>query len=109
VDPHHQHFSTLSELLEECDLGLLGGLTISIGMKRQLEYIMTVDVLTNFAGMVTDSRKILSYGSRTEMFRRVLSDVLGAMVEKGQIPEDLAIRAAKIVCYDGPKKFFNFN
>jgi glucuronate isomerase len=79
-----------------------------IGMRRQLEYIVSVDLLMNFAGMVTDSRKILSYGSRTVMFRRVLSDVLGSMVEKGQIPETLAIRAAKHVCYDGPKKLFGF-
>jgi glucuronate isomerase len=79
-----------------------------IGMKRQLEYIGTVDVLMNFAGMVTDSRKLMSYGSRTEMFRRVLSDVLGNQVEKGQIPEELAIRTAKYLSYEGPKKFFGF-
>ena len=42
-----------------------------IGMRRQLEYIGSVDLLSNFAGMVSDSRKILSYGSRFEMFRRV--------------------------------------
>ena len=58
-----------------------------IGMKRQLEYIGSVDVFSVFAGMVSDSRKLLSYGSRFEMFRRVLSSVLGAMVEKGQMPE----------------------
>ncbi|MHA1821981.1 MAG: glucuronate isomerase, partial [Promethearchaeota archaeon] len=79
-----------------------------IGMKRQLEYIGSVDLLMNFAGMVTDSRKIMSYGSRTEMFRRVLSDVLGEMVKKGQIPKNLAIRTAKYICYEGPKKFFGF-
>ena len=79
-----------------------------IGMKRQLEYIGSVDVLMNFAGMVTDSRKLMSYGSRTEMFRRVLSSVLGAMVGRGQMPETLAIRTAKYVCYDGPKQFFGF-
>ncbi|MBN2155356.1 MAG: glucuronate isomerase [Candidatus Lokiarchaeota archaeon] len=79
-----------------------------IGMKRQLEYISSVDLLMNYAGMVTDSRKLLSYGSRTEMFRRVLADVLGSMVEKGQIPEELAIKTAKHVCYDGPKHFFGF-
>jgi glucuronate isomerase len=79
-----------------------------IGMKRQLEYICSVDLLMNFAGMVTDSRKLMSYGSRTEMFRRVLADVLGAMVEKGQIPLELAIRTGKYICYEGPKQFFGF-
>nr|MDO8086586.1 glucuronate isomerase [Candidatus Sigynarchaeum springense] len=79
-----------------------------VGMRRQLEYIGSVDLLANFAGMVTDSRKLISYGSRTEMFRRVLADVLGAMVEKGQVPEVLAIKIAKRVCYDRPKEFFGF-
>lgn len=79
-----------------------------IGIKRQLEYIGSVDLLMSFAGMVTDSRKLLSYGSRTEMFRRVLSDVLGEMVEKGQMPEELAIRAAKYICFDRIKELFGF-
>ncbi|MEX2682495.1 MAG: glucuronate isomerase [Candidatus Sigynarchaeota archaeon] len=79
-----------------------------VGMRRQLEYIGSVDLLANFAGMVTDSRKLMSYGSRTEMFRRVLADVLGAMVEKGQVPEVLAIKLARRVCYDGPKEIFGF-
>ncbi len=78
-----------------------------IGMKRQLEYIGSVDLLSNFAGMVSDSRKILSYGSRFEMFRRVLCDVLGTMVERGQIPYKLAEVLAERVCYSGPKQFFN--
>jgi len=78
-----------------------------IGMKRQLEYIGTVDLLANFAGMVSDSRKLLSYGSRFEMFRRVLCDVLGNMVERGQMPEDVAQLLAARICYDGPKEFFD--
>ncbi|HME55249.1 MAG TPA: glucuronate isomerase [Candidatus Lokiarchaeia archaeon] len=79
-----------------------------IGMRRQLEYIGTVDLLSNFGGMVTDSRKLVSYSSRTEMFRRVLADVLGGMVEHGQIPEMLALRLAKKACYGTPKLFFGF-
>ena len=78
-----------------------------IGMKRQLEYIGSVDILSNFAGMVSDSRKLLSYGSRFEMFRRVLADVLGRMVESGQMPENVAARLAAKISYSSPKKFFN--
>lgn len=78
-----------------------------IGMKRQLEYIGSVDVFANFAGMVSDSRKLLSYGSRFEMFRRILADVLGNMVERGQIPEQVALMLAERMCYSGPKEFFN--
>ena len=78
-----------------------------IGMKRQLEYIGSVDLLSAFAGMVSDSRKLLSYGSRFEMFRRILSSTLGGMVEAGQMPEPVAMKLAKTMCYDGPKEFFN--
>jgi len=78
-----------------------------IGMKRQLEYIGSVDLLSAFAGMVSDSRKILSYGSRFEMFRRVLSDVLGGMIETGQMPQETAEELAKRMCYTNPKEFFN--
>lgn len=77
-----------------------------IGMKRQLEYICSVDLFANFAGMVSDSRKLLSYGSRFEMFRRVLCDVLGNMIERGQIPEAIAATLAERMCYSGPKEFF---
>ncbi len=76
-------------------------------MKRQLEFIGTIDLLSTFAGMVSDSRKVLSYGSRFEMFRRVLSDVLGEMVERGQMPEFVAEEIAGRVAYKNPKEFFN--
>jgi len=78
-----------------------------IGMRRQLEYIGSVDVLASFAGMVSDSRKLLSYGSRFEMFRRVLSDVLGEMAEMGQAPLELLTKLAVEMSYNEPKKFFN--
>ncbi|AEH51057.1 glucuronate isomerase [Pseudothermotoga thermarum] len=76
------------------------------GMRSQLEYIATVDLLSNFVGMVTDSRKLMSYGSRTEMFRRVLCDVVANMVEKGQIPEPEAFELCKNLSYLRPKEFF---
>ncbi|MCI5779466.1 MAG: glucuronate isomerase [Lentisphaeria bacterium] len=78
-----------------------------IGMRRQLEYIGSADTFSNFAGMVSDSRKLLSYGSRFEMFRRVLSDVLGDLVERGQMPEEIALDLAGRMAYRGTKKFWN--
>ncbi len=77
-----------------------------IGMRRQLEYICAVDLLANFAGMVSDSRKLLSYGSRFEMFRRILADVLGEMVDMGQMPYGIAEKMAERMAYSGPKEFF---
>ena len=77
-----------------------------VGMRRQLETIGAVDAFSCFAGMVSDSRKLLSYGSRFEMFRRVLADVLGALADRGQAPLDLLTATAREMAYDGPKKFF---
>ena len=65
-----------------------------------------MDLLSNFAGMVSDSRKLLSYGSRFEMFRRILSGVLGKMVEDGQMPQEIAETLAVKMAYSEPKKFF---
>jgi len=76
------------------------------GMEGQLRYIATVDLLRNHLGMVTDSRKLLSYESRTEMFRRVLSNVLGHMVVKGQIPDKIAYDLAESICYYRPLEYF---
>lgn len=76
------------------------------GMQLQLQYIASVDLLSNLVGMVTDSRKLMSYGSRTEMFRRVLSSVVGEMVEKGQIPLREAIELCVEMSYTRPKEFF---
>jgi len=111
LDPtHYPTLATLTRAFgETVSLGAAWWFNDSpIGMKRQLEYIGTVDLLMTFAGMVTDSRKLMSYGSRTEMFRRVLSDVLGNLVEKGQIPLDLAIQSAKHICYERKRNLFNF-
>ncbi len=74
------------------------------GMETHLKYIATVDLLYNIPGMVTDSRKLLSFGSRTEVFRRVLSNVLGEMVEKGEIPYKEAQNVAKHISYEGPRE-----
>ncbi len=77
-----------------------------VGMKRQLEYIGSVDLWYDFAGMVSDSRKLLSYGSRFEMFRRVLADVLGEAVMLGRLPEDVALDLARAMAYSEPKQFW---
>lgn len=111
LDPNHlPTIATLARAFgENVSLGAPWWFNDSpIGMKRQLEYIASVDLLMNFAGMVSDSRKLISYGSRTEMFRRVLSDVLGKMVEKGQMPLELATRCAKYVSYERKKELFEF-
>lgn len=110
LDPGHQPLlATLSRAFgEKVKLGSAWWLCDHpVGMRRQLEYIGAVDVLANFAGMVSDSRKLLSYGSRFEMFRRVLADVLGEMADSGQAPLPLLRELAITMAYRGPKQFFN--
>lgn len=109
LEPGHQTtLATLSRAFgAKVSLGSAWWMNDSpVGMKRQLEYIGSVDLLWNFAGMVSDSRKLLSYSSRHEMFRRVLCDVVGGMVERGQMPADLAERLVVRLCYARPKELF---
>ncbi|MEJ2354496.1 MAG: glucuronate isomerase [candidate division WOR-3 bacterium] len=69
------------------------------GMETHLKYVASVDLISNCGNMVSDSRKLLSYGSRTEVFRRVLSNVVGEMMEKGQIPRIVAQELVENLSY----------
>lgn len=77
-----------------------------LGIANQLQRVAAVDLLANYAGMVSDSRKLVSYGSRFELFRRTLASVVGEMVERGRIPYDNAERLLKHVAYDRPKQLY---
>ena len=108
---HPGHTATLAHLTRaygaKVNLGAAWWLNDSyIGMKRQLEYVGTVDALMNLAGMVSDSRKIMSYGSRHEVFRRTLADTVGGMVDLGQVPMKLAERLVTYLSYERPKTLF---
>ncbi len=111
LEPHHQ--ATLTTVARafgsKVNLGSAWWLNDSpVGMRRQLEYIGSVDLLMNFAGMVSDSRKLMSYGSRHEMFRRVLCDVVGEMVLRGQMPRQLGEKMVEYLAYKRPKELFGF-
>jgi len=75
-------------------------------MRDQLLQVASVDLLSNYAGMVTDSRKLFSFQSRTEVFRRVLADVLGEMVATGRVPMEVAVEVGAKVAYFRPKELF---
>lgn len=76
------------------------------GMEEHLKYIATIDLLSTQAGMVTDSRKLISYGSRTEMFRRILCSVVGKMVDRGQMPFKEASTLVANLSYYRPLELF---
>lgn len=79
------------------------------GMKRQLTKFADGSVLSNFVGMLTDSRSFLSY-TRHEYFRRVLCEFVGEIVERGEAPADEALLSdlIKKICFDNANSYFKF-
>jgi len=59
-------------------------------MEWQLNCLSNVGLLSRFVGMLTDSRSFMSY-PRHEYFRRVLCNLLGNDMAKGEIPDDEAL------------------
>lgn len=70
-------------------------------MRRQLNAIGNQGLLGRFVGMLTDSRSFLSY-PRHEYFRRLVCQILGEEVERGEIPadRDLLDPLVRGVCHD---------
>lgn len=79
------------------------------GMVKQLNALSNMGLLSQFVGMLTDSRSFLSF-PRHEYFRRILCDLFGADIENGEIPNDLELVAQIIqdICYNNAKAYFSF-
>ena len=77
------------------------------GMTEQLNTLSSLGLLSRFVGMLTDSRSFLSF-PRHEYFRRILCNLVGADVEKGEIPDEpsLVDLLIKNVCYCNAKSYF---
>jgi glucuronate isomerase len=60
------------------------------GIELQLNALSNAGLLARFVGMVTDSRSFMSF-PRHEYFRRVLCNLLGNDMEKGELPNDEAL------------------
>jgi len=110
VDPtHYPSIATLARAFPNVSVGPAWWFNDSpYGMNEQLRYVGSVDLLANHAGMVSDSRKLLSFSSRFEMFRRVLANTLGEMVERGRMPTEHAEELATHLAYDRPKSLYAF-
>ncbi len=77
------------------------------GMQDQLISLANLGLLGNFVGMLTDSRSFLSY-TRHEYFRRILCNLIGEWVEKGEYPNDtnLLENIVKDICSNNAKRYF---
>jgi glucuronate isomerase len=65
------------------------------GIEWQLNALSTTGLLSRFVGMVTDSRSFMSF-PRHEYFRRVLCNLLGSEMERGDLPGDEKLIGAMI-------------
>lgn len=77
------------------------------GMREQMRALGNVGALAGFVGMLTDSRSFLSY-PRHEYFRRIVCNLLGDWVERGEFPDDRETLAAIVrgICYENAQKYF---
>jgi glucuronate isomerase len=77
------------------------------GIEWQLNALSNVGTLSRFVGMVTDSRSFMSY-PRHEYFRRVLCNLLGSEMERGQLPRDYALVGGMVsdICFGNAHRHF---
>lgn len=73
------------------------------GIEKQLDVIAEQGGLSEFLGMLTDSRSFLSY-ARHDYFRRILCEKIGGWVDAGEFDGAAAGRLAEKICYENIKK-----
>jgi len=77
------------------------------GMTQQINALSNMGLISRFVGMLTDSRSFLSF-PRHEYFRRILCNIFGDEIEKGELPGDIAWTGKIIqdICYGNAKEYF---
>ncbi|MCB0494694.1 MAG: glucuronate isomerase [Cyclobacteriaceae bacterium] len=79
------------------------------GIIKQLNALSNMGLVSTFIGMLTDSRSFLSY-PRHEYFRRVLCNLLGDEIERGELPNDVEWigKMVENISYNNAKEYFNY-
>lgn len=77
------------------------------GMTWQLNALSNIGLLSHFVGMLTDSRSFMSY-PRHEYFRRILCDLLGSEMQRGELPDDIELVGSMVrdICYGNAERYF---
>lgn len=77
------------------------------GMERQMNALSALGLLSRFVGMLTDSRSFLSY-PRHEYFRRVLCNLIGQEVERGELPNEVPWLGQMVqdICFHNADNYF---
>ncbi|WP_285008681.1 glucuronate isomerase [Pedobacter faecalis] len=80
------------------------------GIEKQLNALSNMGIVSNFIGMLTDSRSFLSY-SRHEYFRRILCNLFGVEMEAGLLPGDEKWigQIVSDICYYNAKEYFGLD
>jgi len=78
------------------------------GMTKQINALSNMGLLSRFVGMLTDSRSFLSF-PRHEYFRRLLCNIMGEEIDKGELPNDIQWvgKIVQDICYNNAKNYFN--
>lgn len=76
------------------------------GMEWQINTLSNTGLISRFVGMLTDSRSLMSF-IRHEYFRRVLCNLFGSDMERGEMPHDFALvgKLVSDICYGNAKAF----
>ena len=80
------------------------------GMKKQMNALSSLGLLSRFVGMLTDSRSFLSY-PRHEYFRRILCNLIGEDLKNGKLPAsemDFIHQMVKDISYYNARNYFQF-
>jgi len=75
-------------------------------MEQYLLHTANSSLLTSSGGPVCDGRKILSEGSRFEVFDRIICKVLGYLVSSGQMTYNGGVRTLKALMYKNQMRLF---
>ncbi len=77
------------------------------GMELQMNALSSTGLISRFVGMLTDSRSFLSY-PRHEYFRRILCNLIGSEVDRGELPDDFESLSQLIedICFGNAKRMF---
>jgi glucuronate isomerase len=76
------------------------------GIEWQLNALSNNGLLSRFVGMLTDSRSFASF-PRHEYFRRILCNVIGKEVDKGELPneDELLAPLVKNICFSNANNY----
>ncbi len=76
-------------------------------MEQYLLHLAGTSLLASSGGPVCDGRKILSEGSRFEVFDRIICKAVGNLVSNGQITYNGGVKSVKALMYENQMRLFN--